>query len=75
MTAVLIIGVDPSAVDPTDPAVPRGTTPESVARGLEEALAGMRGRGWTADHCAILPDENVETTITAALRGLRSPQS
>ena len=68
MTTVLIIGVDPRVVDPDDPAVPRGTTPESIARGLEETLADMHGRGWTAAHCAILPDDDVETTIADCLR-------
>jgi len=67
MSAVLIIGLDPGVVDVNDPAIPRGTTPELIARGLEEALADMRERGWTAAFCPILPDESAERTIADSL--------
>ena len=67
MTAVLLIGVAPKFVDPDDPAVPRGTTPESIARGIEVTLADMHGRGWTATHCAIAPDETAEAVVAKCL--------
>lgn len=68
MTAVLVIGLDPRLVDPADPAVPPGTTPESVAQGLETTLAEMRGRGWIAAHCSIVPDDSLEDTIAGSLQ-------
>ena len=69
MTAVLLVGVDPKFVDPDDPAIPRGTTPESIARGIENSLAEMHGRGWTAAHCAIAPDETAGAAIAKCLTG------
>lgn len=68
MTGVLIIGVDPSVVDPDDPATPSDVTPETIAEGIQDALADMRSRGWRAEHCAILPDGSAEETIAACLR-------
>lgn len=68
MTSVLIVGIDPSVVDTTDPAISPGITRESIARGLQETLADMRARGWTAAMCAIKPDESAETTIADTLR-------
>ena len=68
MTNVLIIGVDPSVVDPSDPAVPPGTTPETIAQGIEAALEDMRQRDWHAVHCAILPDATAEETIANCLK-------
>ena len=62
-----MIGVDPSVVDPDDPAVPVGTTPETIARGIDEALGDMSARGWEAAHCAILPDDTAEATIAECL--------
>ena len=67
MTAVLLIGVAPKFVDPNDPAVPAGTTPDSIAQGIEDSLADMHGRGWTAKHCAIAPDETAEAAIAGCL--------
>ena len=71
MTAVLMIGVDPSVVDPHDPAVPAGTTPQTIAQGIDEALDDMRARGWEAAHCAIFPDDTAEQTIAECL--VRAP--
>lgn len=67
MSAVLEIGVAPRFVDPEDPAVPPGTTPESIARGIEKSVSDMQARGWTAKHCAIAPDATAETTIAGCL--------
>ncbi len=64
---VLVIGVDPKTVDPSDPAVPPGTTPESIAEGIAQMLADMHGRGWEAEHCTIMPDDSAEATISACL--------
>ena len=67
MTAVLLIGVAPRFVDSNDPAVPPGTTPDSIAQGIEATLAEMHGRGWETAHCAIAPDETAEAAIADCL--------
>ncbi|WP_375459274.1 alpha/beta fold hydrolase [uncultured Enterovirga sp.] len=64
---VLIIGVDPKVVDPSDPAIPPGTTPKSIAEGIAQTLADMHRRGWQAEHCAIMPDDSAEATMTDCL--------
>ena len=68
MPKVLIVGLDPAVVDVNDPAIPGGTTAESIAHGLQETLADMRGRGWTAAFCSIHPDETAEQAIAESLR-------
>jgi hypothetical protein len=65
MTSALIIGLEPRVLERDEA---RGVTPELIARGLEEALADMRSRGWTADFCGILPDDSLEAAIGEALR-------
>jgi hypothetical protein len=68
MTSVLIVGLDPSLVDPNDPAVPPGTTSASIERGIHDTLAAMAERGWKAAHCAITTDETAETAIAKTLQ-------
>ncbi len=67
MARVLLIGIQPDAVDVSDPSLPPGLTHEKIAAGIEETLADMRGRGWTAGFCAILPDDSAERTIVESL--------
>ena len=67
MRRVLLIGIEPEAVDVADPDLPPGTTAEKIAAGIEGTLADMRERGWEAEHCAILPDDSAERTIAACL--------
>ena len=67
MPAVLLIGVAPKFVDPNDPALPPGTTPEKIAHGIETSLTDMRGRGWTAAFCEIAPDQTAEAAIAKCL--------
>lgn len=64
---VLLIGVRPDVVEPSDPDIPPGTTPEKIASGIDATLADMKARGWHADFCAILPDDSAEGTIADAL--------
>ena len=68
MTRVLLIGIKPDAVDLSDPDVPRGTTSQTIATGIDMALADMRARGWEAAFCSILPDESAAATIAGSLR-------
>lgn len=67
MTRVLLIGIHPSAVDVSDPALPQGLTHEKIAAGIEQTLSDMRGRGWEAGFCAIRP-ETVEADVGKSLR-------
>lgn len=67
MTRVLLIGIEPTAVDVSDPDLPPGTTAEKIASGIEATLSDMKTRGWEPAFCAILTDDSVEATIAAAL--------
>lgn len=67
MTSVLLIGIVPDAVNVADPDLPPGTTHEIIAAGIDAALADMRGRGWHAEFCGILPDDTAEATIARSL--------
>ena len=67
MARVLLIGIEPEAVDTSDPDLPPGLTRETIAAGIETALRDMRQRGWQAEFCSILPDASAEATIAASL--------
>ena len=84
MTRVLLIGIAPDAVNFSDPDLPPGLTADTVAAGIDKALADMKARGWEADFCALRTDDTAEATIAAALRerpdcviggGIRMPRS
>jgi hypothetical protein len=68
-TRVMLIGLEPDAVDYDDPDLPKGLDAAAIAAGIEAAKADMRGRGWTVAFCAIRPDASAEATIAAALAG------
>jgi hypothetical protein len=57
MKRVLLVGLDPSTVDFSDPALPPGMTAEKIHAGVKLALADMERRGWLAENCFISPDE------------------
>jgi len=63
MARVLLVGYDPDTVDYSDPALPRGMTPDKIGAGLSLALKQMTERGWEADLCLIRPDETAEETV------------
>ncbi len=67
MTRVLLIGIEPEAVDVSDPDLPSGTTPEKIAAGIDATLSDMKARGWEGGFCSILPDDSAEATIAASL--------
>ncbi len=67
MTRVLLIGIKPEAVDLSDPDLPPGITAEKIAAGIDKTLSDMKGRGWEAAFCPILPDGSAEATIAASL--------
>jgi hypothetical protein len=63
MARVLLVGYDPDTVDYSDPALPRGMTPDKIGAGLSLALKQMTERGWEADLCLIRPDETAVKTV------------
>jgi hypothetical protein len=69
MKRVLLVGFDPATVDYSDPALPPGMTAEKIHAGIKLALADMERRGWTAENCAINPDETAVPTVEQRLAG------
>lgn len=67
MTRVLLIGIEPEAVDTADPDLPPETTAEKIAAGIDATLSDMEKRGWQGAFCSILPDDSAEATIAASL--------
>src|SRR5262249_22144679 len=56
MTRVLLVGLQPEAVDYSDPALPPGMDAKKIQAGIELCLKQMTDRGWQADTCLIQPD-------------------
>lgn len=67
MTRVLLIGIDPDAIDGSDPDLPPGTTGEKIAAGIAATLSDMKSRGWDGGFCSILPNDSAEAAIAASL--------
>jgi hypothetical protein len=56
MARVLLVGLQPEAVDYSDPALPSGMNATKIQAGIELGLKQMTDRGWRADVCLIQPD-------------------
>jgi hypothetical protein len=56
MARVLLVGLQPDAVDYSDPALPSGMDAKKIQAGIELGLKQMTDRGWQADVCLIQPD-------------------
>ena len=56
MTRVLLVGLQPEAVDYSDPALPPGMDAKKIQAGIELGLKQMTDRGWQADACLIQPN-------------------
>lgn len=56
MTRVLLVGLQPEAVDYSDLALPPGMNAKKIQAGIELGLKQMTDRGWQADACLIQPD-------------------
>jgi hypothetical protein len=67
MKKVLLVGLEPSTVDFSDPALPPGLTEAKVHAGVKLALADIAGRGWIAKICFINPDETAVATVERSL--------
>ena len=56
MTRVLLVGLQPEAVDYSDPVLPSGMDAKKIQARIELGLKQMTDRGWQADLCLIQPD-------------------
>jgi hypothetical protein len=67
MTQVLLVGLQPEAVDYSDPALPPGMSAEKIHSGIELFLKQMTDRGWQADVCLIQPDATAGPAVERRL--------
>jgi hypothetical protein len=67
MTRVLLVGLQPEAVDYSDPALPPGMSAEKIHAGIELVLKQMTDRGWQADVCLIQPDATAGLAVERRL--------
>jgi hypothetical protein len=65
---ILIIGIDPDAIDYTQPGLPPGVSAEYLKAGLRAAKEGFQRQGDTFDMCNILLDGTAEASITKMLK-------
>jgi hypothetical protein len=64
----LLLGIDPEAVDFSDPALPPGMSVEKVHAGIAVAQKGFTDHGWESDVGYILPDETAGPAVEGLLR-------
>jgi hypothetical protein len=62
-TWILFVGLEPEAVDFSDPALPPGFNAEKIHAGIAVAMRQIAERGWHADLCLIRPDETAGPTL------------
>jgi hypothetical protein len=62
-TWILFVGLEPEAVDFSDPALPPGFNAEKIHAGIAVAMGQIAERGWQADLCLIRPDETAGATV------------
>ncbi len=67
--AVLIVGIEPEAVDFSDPDLPPGMTAEKIAAGLAGAQKQFADQGDRADLCLVRLDGSAEAVVVAQLDG------
>src|SRR5262245_65535658 len=67
MTRVLLVGLQPEAVDYSDPALPPGMDARKIQAGIELGLKQMTDRGWQANECLIQPDATAGPTVDRRL--------
>ena len=66
-TWILFVGLQPEAVDFSDPTLPSGFTAEKIHAGIAVAMREIAERGWQADLCLIQPDETAGPTFAHQL--------
>ena len=67
MTRILLLGLEPEAVDFSDPALPPGMTVEKVRAGIAVALKQFSDRGWDSDAGYIRRDETAGPAVERLL--------
>ena len=67
MTRVLLVGLQPEAVDYSDPALPPGMDAKKIQAGIELGLKKITYRGWQADVCLIQPDATAGPAVEQRL--------
>ncbi len=67
MTRVLLVGLQPEAVDYSDPALPPGMDAKKIWAGIDLVLKQMTNRGWQADVCLIQSDATAGPTVERQL--------
>jgi hypothetical protein len=68
MARILLLGLDPDAVDYSDPVLPPGMNAEKIRAGIAVAVRQFSDRGWESDVGYILPDESAGPTVERLLR-------
>ncbi|MGZ3294376.1 MAG: hypothetical protein ACXU9D_14030, partial [Xanthobacteraceae bacterium] len=66
-TWILFVGLEPEAVDFSDPALPPGFNAEKIHAGIAVAMREIAERGWQADLCLIRPDGTAGPTVAHRL--------
>ena len=67
MTRVLLVGLQPEAVDYSDPVLPPAMDAKKIWAGIDLALKQMTDRGWQVDVCLIQPDATAGPTVEQRL--------
>ncbi|SRR5581483_3484686 len=70
MTRVLLVGLKPEAADYSDPALPKGITPQTIQAGIDLAMKRMTDRGWQAEACLI--ERDATSAVPAIEQQLRN---
>ena len=68
MARILLLGLEPDAVDYSDPALPPGMNAEKIRAGIAVAVKGFTDRGWESDVGYLLPDESAGPTVERLLQ-------
>jgi hypothetical protein len=66
-TWILFVGLQPEAVDFSDPELPPGFNAEKIHAGIAVAMREIAMRGWQADLCLIQPNETAGPTFAHQL--------
>jgi hypothetical protein len=66
--SVLIVGERPESIDFSDPAIPKGLTPDKIREGLERSLDDLRANGRVARLVYLDTRETAPEQLAQALR-------
>jgi hypothetical protein len=67
MTRVLLVGLNPEAVDYSDPALPAGMNAKKIQAAIDLGLKQMTDRGWRAEACLIQHDATAGPAVERRL--------